>query len=462
MARTDNKRTLREFPVPQTFSAENVLLAALISCPSVIAEAKKVIRRETFADSKNGDLFELLVSMDDAGEEIAFDTVYTRTDIAHFANNIIPNMSGLIGFNETMDKVNTLLSLAAKRDIYFLALNLFEGSVDDTKPAVLVEKMREYIQKAGALTIDDGIRSASQVVNELGEELQKRQEDRETGKVLRVPTGFSDVDWVTYGGYAKGNLVILAARPSVGKTAFMLQMARAAAEQNIPALVMSLEMTNTDLVQRMASATGYVTTRDMVSGNIDWTAFEKATGKFSDAPLWFTDKVFRLDEIVSKVTTAHKQGRCDIVFIDYLGLITYSDKASSLYQQVTDCTKRLKRLAKELEIPVALLCQLNRDMSREGRAPELHDLRDSGSIEQDADIVLMLARNIDDPEAFTDMYVRKNRQGQTGGCFTYKGENGYTLFRPVSATEQGEVIATNVKQVPHEEEEELELPYYQR
>jgi len=270
-------------------------------------------------------------------------------------------------------------------------------------------------------------------MNELGEVLQKRANDIAEGKPLRVPTGFTNVDWLTYGGFAKGNLVILAARPSVGKTAVMLQSARAAASLGIPVTVYSLEMTNLELAQRMACALAPIRQADIAQGSVDWSDFETASGKVAGLPMWLNDKAHTLDEIVAKITTAHRRGQCDAAYIDYLGLISFRNDQRSLYQQVSEATRRLKILAKECEIPVVLLCQLNRDMSRQGRAPQLHDLRDSGSIEQDADIVLMLERSLGDepdqgPSRTVNMYVRKNRQGRVGDCLTLEANESFTNF----------------------------------
>ena len=121
-----------------------------------------------------------------------------------------------------------------------------------------------------------------------------------------------------------------------------------------------------------------------------------------------------MDEISTQIRQLNRKGKCDIAFIDYLGLIAYPHDNRTIYAQVTETTKRFKRLAKEAGIPIVLLCQLNRDMSKDGRAPELFDLRDSGSIEQDADIVMMLDRNLDPAKDYhhLTMYVRKNRQGE--------------------------------------------------
>lgn len=435
---------LSNLPAPMTFSAENALLGSLIANPMAIAEVRKTIRPSDFSAAGNAKVWQTLCYMDSVGEEINLETIYTRSDATHFQRNILPYTTTLAGFNEVLDKARLLLSLSMRRAIYFKSLEAIQGVCGEGRPDTILASMQEFLETMSKNANDDGIRSIGEVTNELGDILQKRQMDRASGKVLRVPTGFSFLDRETYGGFANGNLVILAARPSVGKTAFMLQMARAAATAKIPTLVMSLEMTNTELVQRMATSTGYVTTRDLASGLIDWTAFETATGKFTNAPLWFTDKVFLFDEIVEKVTTAHKQGKCDALFIDYLQLIASTDGKVSLNQQVSAITKRLKRLAKECEMPVVVLSQLSRDMSKEGREPQLHDLRDSGSIEQDADIVIMLDRLLTEEQRIR-MFLRKNRQGELGRA-VYEPRNCYSVFEEVEGDNPTEAAAEEPEQ----------------
>lgn len=417
--------SIREFPIPLTYTAENALLGALIERPSAIYEVRKYVDAKTFSDQKNAALWALLCEMDVNGEAISTETVYHRVDAKHYTDNILPYIVERSVF-DILEKANALIQLSTKRDIYFHAVNALRGSCTETDAGAIVADLTEFCDSINSRSTDDGIRHISKVNDDLGDVLQQRQVDREAGKKTRVPTGLPRLDWLTYGGLGNGNLVILAARPSVGKTAFMLQMARTSAEAGIPSLVFSLEMTNLELAQRINISTGLVQTRDLINGSVDWTAFEQATGKFADVPLWFTDSCFRINEIVAKITTAHKQGKCDIAYIDYLGLID-GDEKQDLRLQVTYCTKRLKRLAKECNIPIVLLCQLNRDMSKEGREPQMHDLRESGSIEQDADIILMLARNREQDDKSVTMFVRKNRQGELGQA-EYRGENGYTTF----------------------------------
>ena len=425
---------LRNHPAPATYLAENRLLGYLIADSSWIPEARKIIDAACFSDPTNENVWRMLLTAYDHGEDISLETFYSRVNAEHFRRNLLDYATtGTHTFGEMANAIDALREAAVKRRAYFVATRLLEAASSSAPVDTLLDIPRDFVTDEEARLTDRDARKAVDVMNELGEVLQKRANDIAEGKPLRVPTGFANVDWLTYGGFAKGNLVILAARPSVGKTAVMLQSARAAAALGIPVTVYSLEMTNLELAQRMACALAPIRQADIAQGSVDWNDFETASGKVAGLPMWLNDKAHTLDEIVAKITTAHRRGQCDAAYIDYLGLISFRNDQRSLYQQVSEATRRLKILAKECEIPVVLLCQLNRDMSRQGRAPQLHDLRDSGSIEQDADIVLMLERSLGDepdqgPSRTVNMYVRKNRQGRVGDCLTLEANESFTNF----------------------------------
>lgn len=219
-------------------------------------------------------------------------------------------------------------------------------------------------------------------------------------------------------------------------TSVMLQMAREAAGKGIPSLVLSLEMTNNELAQRLLFSTHLINAYEVANKKVDWANFEKAGAVFSGSKLYMDETPQTLDEVCSTITIAHQRGQCEIAYIDYLQLMSTPESRNSLYQQVTETTKKIKKLAKKLNIPIVLLCQLNRNSVSEHRQPQLHDLRDSGSIEQDADIVLMLERLKDAEGSLTNrvnMYVRKNRGGLAGDItIELESDNNYTTFVEVT------------------------------
>jgi replicative DNA helicase len=207
----------------------------------------------------------------------------------------------------------------------------------------------------------------------------------------------------------------------------MLQMAMAAAKAGKSVNLYNLEMTNTELAQRMLFATGRLTPLQMARGEVEWRDFELASGEYAGRPLYLNDSVSTAEEIISRISLNALRGKCDIAFIDYLGLIQMNSRLQ-LKEAIAEVTKRLKNVAKEYRIPIVLLCQLNRASASENRPPMMHDLRDSGAIEQDADIILMLERSAEN-EGEINMWVRKNRQGKAGDVkVELKANETFTAF----------------------------------
>ena len=173
----------------------------------------------------------------------------------------------------------------------------------------------------------------------------------------------------------------------------------------------SIEMMRDEIGNRMLYSTERVNSYQVWTGNMDWNAFEEAVKEMGDLPILVNDHSRDLADIVTRMTILARRGRCDIAFVDYLGLINTADKKIPLYQQIAEITGTLKVTAKRLRIPIVLLCQLNRDAAGDSD-PDLQHLRDSGSIEQDADLVLMLRRN-KESEDVLEILVRKNRHGES-------------------------------------------------
>jgi len=405
--------TIQEFPIAGSFALENRVLGLLVGDPSYIDEAKHKLSEQSFEDNNNRKLWKTIIELDAKGEAVNIDSVYSKTDTKHFQEYILKNAC-LLTPTEAQSSIDGLYAITLKRKAYFAAIKMLQANQSENGAADAYQIAENFLRSVQDDLKDETTQSVKEAVNTFAQLVESREKARKEGKLVRIPTSFPTLDKITYNGWTAGQLIILAARPSIGKTAVMLQFARQAAISGANALVFSLEMTNNELVQRMICSTQMLNGYSLANGYVDWGKFEEATGKFTDLPLWFNDQSFTMDEIATKIRQASRKGICDIAFIDYLGLVNYPNDNRTIYQQVTETTKRLKRLAKESGIPIVLLCQLNRDMSKDGRAPELFDLRDSGSIEQDADIVLMLDRTLDTEKDYRliTMYVRKNRQNE--------------------------------------------------
>ncbi len=239
-------------------------------------------------------------------------------------------------------------------------------------------------------------------------------------EMIGVPTGFIELDELTNGLHA-GQMIVIAARPAVGKSTLGIDIARAAAiKHKMATAVFSLEMSRTEITMRILSAEATIQLQDLRKGlksQDQWNKLARIMGKISDSPLFIDDSPnMSLMEIRAKCRRLKQQHNLKIVIIDYLQLMSSGKKVESRQQEVAEFSRALKLLAKELEVPVIAISQLNRGPEqRTDKRPQMSDLRESGSIEQDADLVILLHRDRSDPErdGEADVIVAKHRNGPT-------------------------------------------------
>jgi replicative DNA helicase len=262
------------------------------------------------------------------------------------------------------------------------------------------------------------------------------------GQMTGVPTGFAELDTLTNGLHG-GQLIILAARPALGKSTLALDMARAASiGNNLPSVFFSLEMGRSEIAMRLLSAEASVPLQSMRKGTLDsrdWTTIASTRGRINDAPLYIDDSPnMTLVEIRAKCRRLKQKAGLRLVIIDYLQLMTSGKKVESRQQEVSEFSRALKLLAKELQVPVIALSQLNRGPEqRADKKPALSDLRESGSLEQDADMVILLHRESayekDNPRAGeADFIVAKHRNGPTA-TITVGFHGHYSRFADMPA-----------------------------
>lgn len=421
--------SIAEFPVPDTSQIEKRVLADIITSPEIITDARSVLTPEMFSDADCRNAYTTLLGMADKREDIDLVTASNRLGMNFVQGKLMDFICDAGGVVAPLEHLAVLREKYLRRKVYFSTIELLQAANSPEMTAEdLTAKAQAYMENlresAGPRK---GMQTLGEALNNLGEQIQEAQLARTSGHSVRTTTGFPMLDFLTYGGFNPGNLVILAARPSVGKTATMLQMARAAAGSGKVVNIFSLEMTNTELAQRLLLSTGRVQSLELARGQVEWANFETAVGWIERMPMYLNDSAYSLDEIVSHITLNRQNGKCDIAFIDYLGLINTTGNKPQ-YQILGDITHRLKATAKKLGIPIVLLCQLNRAIESANRPPALHDLRDSGDIEQDADIVLMLERPANAPDNRINMYLRKNRQGQKDACIPLLPNDSYTNF----------------------------------
>jgi replicative DNA helicase len=270
--------------------------------------------------------------------------------------------------------------------------------------------------------------------------------------ITGVPSGFKDLDDIT-AGFQPSDLIIVAARPSMGKTAFVLNVAQnAALDHTTPVAVFSLEMSKESVVQRLLTSEGRVDAQRLRKGKLqdeEFVRLGRAAGLLSQAPIWIDDTPgMNLLELRSKARRLKMEAKIQLLIVDYLQLMQGPSGAESRQQEISYISRSLKALARELEIPVLALSQLSRapeQRAGEGKRPQLSDLRESGAIEQDADLVMFIYRQemYDGPvdkdgnalEGRAEIIVGKQRNGPTGMVNLFFNKS-YTRFENYSARQQ--------------------------
>ena len=418
--------TLDDYPLPETNVYEHRLLATIIQDYTLANEVMSIIKREMFSCKQTQQIWDVFCDMYYKKETIDMLTILPKVDKKYYLDNIL-SAQAVFSPIATMDLALGFLDTYIKRMAYIESVTALQKITNGVSSDVIREGFDTFSKRVtsgiGNKVGDD----ASEIANELADELSK-------GKVTRVATHIRTLDYFTYGGFNGGNLVILAARPSVGKTTIAMQIAQAASADNNKTLVFSLEMTKKELVQRLLQSTGLVSQYELVTHDINWDNYERALAMVVNSNLIINDDAYNIHDIRHKIITSVKTQGVKMVMIDYLQLMKGANPMLSKNDQVGELTSALKQTAKQCNIPIIVLSQLSRENVRENRSPQLYDLRDSGCIEQDADIVVMLERSKDDMGAIIDnkidMWIRKNRAGKCNfdNPIRLKGNEYYTNF----------------------------------
>lgn len=406
-------------------------LEAQVICDCLIAEhdipvVRGIADPTFFTDPDLREIYEKILSLYDQGKGV---DLYSIPLTRNAKDRIIPRLSDTkMSYNGAEVHASMLRTMALQQRLYYASFSLLDDvcnkALDYDDYISLLDNYKDQVFQGW--TDSTTFVSLKDSINSYGLQL----EDAQSGRTHKIPTSFSKLDSVFFGGFGPGNLIILAARPSVGKTAVALQMAVNAAKNGFNALYFSLEMTKEELTQRILLSTGLISQKDIfhldkgIETSDFWSKFERSAKEVESLPLDIDDVSSTYNAIAAKIVRCVREKRCDVVFIDYLGLMDLGSK-DNIYTRITMLTGKLKEIARRNKVPIVLLCQLNRVSVSEKRPPGLHDLRDSGSIEQDADIVLMLDKQEDDTLA---IWVRKNRQGRNDIKLKVRPNESYTTF----------------------------------
>ena len=432
-----------KYHIDSVILAEQSLLGALMQEPEKLVEVKAAVDVEDFYDEKNKDIYNAILRLDEA--EIIPDTTTIFEEINN--SGAFKSMDASLYIVELYDitpstrnimhYANLVKRYSIYREIRSALLSSTEemnqGNADiDSLTATLFEQVERAMERAKS----SQFKNMKDVTNEVFQEIVARMSGE--GQNIAIPTGFSTLDQLV--GLGKGDLIILAARPSMGKTAFALNIAlnvagknhRDESEKKTVALF-SLEMGADQLVSRMICSEGMLDSEKIKKGtldNDDMMKLETAVHFLNQKNIFIEDSAFiKVNEVKAKCKLLKNEHGLDLIVIDYLQLLQGSKRTDNRQQEVSEISRSLKQMARELECPVIALSQLSRSVeSRHDKRPMMSDLRESGSIEQDADIVSFLYRSdyyrsedadeneVQEPSdvSTVEVIVAKNRNGQTG------------------------------------------------
>ena len=411
---------------PQDLHAEQSVLGSMLINKDAIADCLEVVKAHDFYRPAHELIFDAVLDLFGRGEPAdaitVADELSKRGDITrvggqaylHQLIQSVPTAANAGFYAEIVHERAVLRRLVeAGTRIVQMGYAQGEGDIDD-----IVNRAQAEIYSVAEVRGSEDYSILGDLLNETMEEIEAAS--GRSDEMIGVPTGFIELDELT-NGLHPGQMIVVAARPAVGKSTLGIDIARAAAiKHNLATAVFSLEMSRTEITMRILSAEATIQLQDLRKGlksQDQWNKLARIMGKISDSPLFIDDSPnMSLMEIRAKCRRLKQQHNLKLVIIDYLQLMSSGKKVESRQQEVAEFSRALKLLAKELEVPVIAISQLNRGPEqRTDKRPQMSDLRESGSIEQDADVVILLHRDRSDPErdGEADVIVAKHRNGPT-------------------------------------------------
>jgi len=425
---------------PQNTESEKALLGSIMLRPESLSEIMDIIRPEAFYMERHKTIFSVMLDIFSKSDPIDLLTLSSKLKensrldqvggMSYLTElvNVVPSSANAEHYAEIVQKKYTMRRLIEAAEHI---VNL--GYQEEHDIEEILDRAEKRIYDVTNTSTSNKFVEMKDVLGEAWERLDALHKSK--GGLRGVSTGFKDLD-DKLSGFQKSDLIILAARPSMGKTSLALDIARhAAIRHGVPVAYFSLEMSTQQLVDRMLAAESRVDAWKLRTGKLSLDSeFEKIRNSLeplSKAPIFVDDQpannIMKMRSVVRKLKNDKKLG---LVIVDYLQLMvpTNNKNSDNIVQQVTEISRSLKQLAREFEVPVVALSQLSRAVEQRGGKPRLSDLRDSGSIEQDADVVIFIHRddkyndNSEKPNV-ADIMIEKHRNGPTGSIQLYFDQN---------------------------------------
>jgi replicative DNA helicase len=415
--------------VPHNLEAEESLLGAMLLSRDAIAAAVETCRAEDFYKPSHGHVFEAITNLYARGEPVDPVTVADELRRAGLLD-AVGGSATLISLQANTPAIGSAARYARIVEEHALLRRLIAVAGEIAELGYSVpEDVAAALDRAEAMIFEVAERKSVDTLSSLRDLLAVTLDGLEalyerSDTVTGVPTGFVDLD-ERLSGLQPSNLVIVGARPGMGKTSFALGLAaHAALERRIPVLVFSLEMSHLEIAQRLLCAEAKVDSHRLRTGRLteaDWTRISQAIGRLGEAPIFVDDNPnLTVMDIRAKARRLKSRDGLGLVVVDYLQLMTGRTSAENRQVEVSEISRGLKILARELELPVVALSQLSRNLEmRADKRPVLADLRESGSLEQDADVVLFIYRDeLYHPDSQSrgsaEVIIAKHRNGPTG------------------------------------------------
>lgn len=415
--------SLEDIKLPYSLEAEQSVLGSVLIDPQCLYQVLECVKPQYFYLPQHREIFTIMVSMFSHSSAIDIVTLLNELKTAGVYDEaggkayllqlaeIVPSVANVMAYAKIVREKYYLRSLiTASKEIITSA----SEETDDVRAIMDAAEQKIYDIRQDKSA--DGVKHIKEVILETYDRLQKIR-DESNGRILGLPTGFSELDrYIT--GLNRSDLILIAARPAMGKSAFALNIAQNVAKKGARVAFFSLEMTSEQNVSRMLSSEGMIENTLLRTGELnddDWVRLAQAADSLSKTEVYLDD--------TSGITVPEIKAKCrrmknlDLVVIDYLQLMSSGRRIENRVQEVSEMTRALKIMAKDLDVPVITLSQLSRGTeSRTGHKPMLSDLRESGSIEQDADIVLFLYRE--------DYYEQSEENHNQATCIVGKNRHG--------------------------------------
>lgn len=414
---------------PQNIEAEQAVLGAIFLQPSSLTLASELLIPEDFYRAAHQRIYNAMLELSDKGEPV--DLVTVTAELADA--NLLEEVGGVSYLTDLANSVPTAANIEyygkiveeksiLRRLIRTATTIAQDGYTREDEVEVLLNEAEKTIMEVAQRKNAGAFQNIKDVLVQTYDNIELLHDRK--GDITGIPTGFTELDKMT-AGFQRNDLIIVAARPSVGKTAFALNIAQNVAtktDENVA--IFSLEMGADQLVMRMLCAEGNIDAQRLRTGSLtpeDWGKLTMAMGSLSNSGIYIDDTPgIRVSEIRAKCRRLKQESGLGMVLIDYLQLIQGSGRSDNRQQEVSEISRTLKELARELKVPVIALSQLSRGVEqRQDKRPMMSDIRESGSIEQDADIVAFLYRDdYYDKESenknIIEIIIAKQRNGPVG------------------------------------------------